>query len=75
MSNRTKTTLTEYIVAFIIALPFIVGFSALGAYVFMLLWNWALVGLFPSLPLLDFYRAWGLTILLSFVGSFFKGGK
>ncbi len=61
--------------AVIIAIPFIFGCSALGAYIFMLLWNWALVGIFPAVPVLEFYRAWGLTILLSIIGSFFKSSK
>lgn len=61
--------------AVIIAIPFIIGCSALGAYIFMLLWNWALVGIFPAVPVLEFYRAWGLTILLSIIGSFFKSSK
>jgi hypothetical protein len=63
------------LLAVIIAIPLAIGFSALGAYVFMLLWNWALVGIFPTVPVLEFYKAWGLTILLSIIGSFFKGSK
>lgn len=49
-----------------------IGVSALSAYIFMLLWNWALVGIFPAVPVLEFYKAWSLTILLSIIGSFFK---
>jgi hypothetical protein len=63
------------LLAVIIAIPLAIGFSALGAYVFMLLWNWALVGIFPAVPVLEFYKAWGLTILLSIIGSFFKSSK
>lgn len=70
MSDRTATT----IVAIIIAILFI-ALSALGAYIFMLLWNWALVGIFPAVPLLDFWKAWGLTALLGFIGNFFKSSK
>lgn len=67
--------MSEKIVVVIIAIPFMIGASALGAYIFMLLWNWALVGIFPTIPLLDFWKAWGLTILLSFIGGFFKSSK
>jgi hypothetical protein len=63
------------LLAVIIAIPLAISFSALGAYVFMLLWNWALVGIFPAVPVLEFYKAWGLTILLSIIGSFFKSSK
>jgi hypothetical protein len=63
------------LLAVIIAIPLAIGFSAFGAYVFMLLWNWALVGIFPAVPVLEFYKAWGLTILLSIIGSFFKSSK
>ena len=73
MSRKHSTS--EYIIGCIIALPLIIGFSALGAYVFMLLWNYALVGIFPTVPVLDFYRAWALTIFLSIVGNFFKSSK
>jgi hypothetical protein len=49
----------------IIGIPVVIGFSALGAYVFMLLWNWALVGIFPAVPILDFLE--GLGVDYSFV--------
>jgi hypothetical protein len=63
------------LLAVIIVIPLAIGASALGAYIFMLLWNWALVGIFPAVPVLEFYRAWGLSILLSIIGSFFKSSK
>ncbi|MEY3303893.1 MAG: hypothetical protein RLZZ139_2266 [Cyanobacteriota bacterium] len=63
------------LLAVIIAIPLAISFSAFFAYVFMLLWNWALVGIFPAVPVLEFYKAWGLTILLSIIGSFFKSSK
>lgn len=63
------------VLAVLLAIPLAIGFSAFAAYVFMLLWNWALVGIFPAVPVLEFYKAWGITILLSFIGSFFKGSK
>jgi len=73
MSRKHSTS--EYLVGCIIALPFIIGFSALFGWLFMLLWNYALVGVFPTVPVLDFYRAWALTLLLSIVGNFFKSSK
>lgn len=72
MSKRSSLSAAEIAVLVIIGIPFIIACSALGAYIFMLLWNWALVGIFPTIPVLDFYKAWGLTILLSFIGGFFR---
>ncbi len=63
------------LVVIVLGIPIIVGFSALGAYILMLLWNWALVGIFPSVPVLDFWKAWGLSLLLSFVGGFFRSSS
>lgn len=72
MSKKSNDT-AAIIAGCIIALPLIVGISALSGWVLMLLWNWALVGIFPTIPILDFWKAWGLTLLLGFVGSFFRG--
>ena len=53
-------------------LVFLVGFltvlavSALGAAIFMGLWNWVVVAIF-GLPKLSFWLAWGLSFLLGMV--------
>lgn len=75
MSKKSSFTGVEIIVLIVFGIPLIIGFSALSAYILMLLWNWALVGLFPTVPMLDFYRAWALSLLLSFVGGFFRSSK
>lgn len=74
MSKKSYDAAT-ILVLVVLGIPIIVGFSALSGWLLMLLWNWALVGLFPAVPVLDFYRAWGLTLLLSFVGGFFRSTK
>lgn len=73
--SKKGYTAADVIVIIVIGIPLIVGFSAFGAWIFMLLWNWALVGLFPTAPMLDFYRAWALSLLLYFVGGFFRSSK
>ena len=74
MSRKSNDT-TAIIIGCIIALPIIVGISALSGWVLMLLWNWALVGIFPTVPILDFWKAWGLSLLLAFVGGFFRSSS
>ncbi len=53
-----------------ILILFLAG-SALGALIFMLLWNWLMPYLF-SLPEVSFWMAWGLLWLLSFIGAAFR---
>lgn len=77
MSTKKLSSLTgaEIVVILIIGIPVIIGISALSGWILMLLWNWALVGIFPTVPVLDFYKAWGLSLLLSFVGGFFRSSS
>lgn len=77
MSSKKLSSLTgaEIAVLVVLGIPVIIGFSALSGWFLMFLWNWALVGIFPAVPVLDFYRAWALSIFLSFIGSFFGGSS
>jgi len=47
-----------------------------GALFLMLLWNWIAAGVF-SAPELTYWQAFGLALLLSIIGGYFKrsGGK
>lgn len=49
-------------------------FSLLIASVFQNLWNWLMPSLL-DLPVITFWQAYGLTMLLSLVGGFFKGSS
>ena len=40
--------------------------------IFMLLWNWIAPLFWVTAPHLTFWQAWGVCILLSWVGSFFS---
>ena len=51
------------ILVIILVLALAVGLAAFEAWLVMLLWNAVLVALFPSLPTLSFWLAWGLMIL------------
>lgn len=48
--------------------------AALGGFIFELLWNWVIVGVFHA-PILSFWQSVGIVIFLSVVGSFFKSSK
>ena len=55
---------------FLIILCIILG--AFGGLIFMLLWNWIVPLFWASAPILTFWQAWGVCILLSIIGNFFK---
>lgn len=42
-------------------------FGGIEAAIFMLLWNYVLCALFPAIPILTFWKAWGLLILINIV--------
>lgn len=50
------------------------AFLCLGAWVFQLLWNWVMVGFFHA-QYLDFWYSVGIVLILSLIGSFFKGSS
>lgn len=47
-------------------------FGAIGGLVFMLLWNWLAPLFWHNAPLLTFWQAWGVTVLISWISNFFK---
>lgn len=47
-------------------------FGAFGGWIFMLLWNWLAPLFWAAAPQLTFWQAWGVCILLSWIGSFFR---
>lgn len=51
------------ILALLLVLILAVAIGAFEAWIVTLLWNAVLVTLFPSLPTLSFWLAWGLIIL------------
>ena len=46
--------------------------DAFFGWVFMMLWNWLAPLFWTTAPVLTFWQAWGVCILLSWIGSFFK---
>ena len=56
----------EKFIAVIIGILIGLAFSAFGAWLVMLLWNWVVVAIF-GLPKLSFWLAWGLTFLLGLI--------
>jgi len=49
--------------------------GALSGFVFMALWNWLAPLFWTSAPHLTFWQAWGICILLSWIGSLFKNNS
>lgn len=54
-----------------LAVLMVFGLWCIEGLIFMLLWNWVAVGLF-SAPVLTFWQSFGLCLLLSVIGRFFK---
>lgn len=56
--------------AIILIVALAIGLAAFEAWVVMLLWNAVLVAIFPSVPTISFWVAWGMLILCNLL---FKG--
>jgi hypothetical protein len=63
---------TEIFVGCFTLLMLCILLGALGGWVFMLLWNWLMPLFWANAPVLTFWQAWGVCILLSWIGSFFR---
>lgn len=55
----------------VLFLLLVAGFSAITAYLFMLLWNFAIVDVFHASPL-DFWHSWAIWIIIVFIGGAFR---
>jgi hypothetical protein len=49
--------------------------GALSGWIFMLLWNWLAPLFWSNAPILTFWQAWGVCIILSWIGSLIRGSK
>lgn len=47
------------------------GISALFGWIFMLVWNFAIVDAFHA-PVLDFWHAWAIWFIISLIGGAFR---
>lgn len=63
---------TEIFAGCFVTLLLCILFGAFGGWIFMLLWNWLAPLFWTTAPVLTFWQAWGVCILLSWVGSFFR---
>lgn len=45
---------------------------AFTPFVFMLLWNWLVPIFWSNAPILTFWQSFGIVVLLSIIGSFFR---
>ena len=63
---------TDTLIGCVFILIVCILFGALGGFIFMLLWNWLAPLFWATAPILTFWQAWGVCILLSWIGSFFR---
>jgi len=68
MYKSNKTTFTSSAGMVVGALVASLAISALIAWIFMLLWNSVIVGMF-TLPEITFWKSWGFLILINIVKS------
>lgn len=69
--NSSSKTLGGCLTVLILAVIYGV-IDAFFGLVFMLLWNWLAPLFWVTAPVLTFWQAWGVCILLSWICSFFK---
>lgn len=69
-----KYTPVEMILIAVIALAIVFGCICLEAWLGMLLSNWV-IALFGGAFAFTFWQAFGIVLVLSFIGSFFKGSS
>lgn len=63
---------TEIFAGCFITLLLCILLGAFSGWIFMLLWNWLTPLFWTASPQLTFWQAWGVCILLSWIGSFFR---
>lgn len=69
-----KYTFVEIILIAAIVLALVFGCLCLEAWLCMLLFNWVIT-LFGGAFALTFWQAFGIVLVLSFIGSFFRGSS
>lgn len=65
MKNNDTTNCITALVKVILCMAF-------TPYVFMLLWNWLVPIFWSNAPILTFWQSFGIVVLLSIIGSFFR---
>ena len=63
MSREWKKTIVFVLVIFLA----VAVISAITGSIFMLLWNWLVPMFWSSAPILTFWQAWGLFILINLI--------
>lgn len=66
---------TEILGGCLITLIFCILLGAFCGWIFMLLWNWLAPLFWNSAPVLTFWQAWGVCILISWISSYFKNNN
>ena len=53
----------------------IAGWVFLSGLLIMWLWNWIIVWLIPSVPVITYWKAFGVMLILNIIGGIFKTYK
>ena len=64
--------MTERVLGCIIIFLIVLACSFLGGWILMLLWNWLAPLFWASAPILTFWQAWGVSLILSLIGNKFR---
>lgn len=59
----------------LLVLILIIGFDFLLGWLFMLLWNWLAPLFWEAAPILTYWQSFGVVMILSLIGSFFKNSS
>lgn len=68
----------KLIAAIVVGLMFVLilaGFSAIGGFIFQLLFNYIAPIFWKEAPVLTFYQAWAISFAIAFVSGLFKRRK
>lgn len=61
--NKKDLGCLGWTLAIIVGLAIVFGLACFEAWILMLLWNWIMPSLFPSVPTIGFWLAFGIMML------------
>ena len=68
-------TTKEKILIFLITIVVVILLSLFTGWIFMLLWNWLAPIFWTAAPILTYWQAMGIMLILNIIGSFFKSSS
>lgn len=59
----------------LVAMVLVAAFTFLEAWVVQALWNWLAPLFWSAAPIITYWQSFGICVLLSIIGSFFRSSK